>query len=457
MSGLFRLDIARKMLLGYLPLAVLITATGVFALESLERLRRANSGIVETDVPLIEASDALADALLAQELYGRRYLILRTPDMMEVFWRQSEDANRLTDRIRGLLGRRDETLERIAALHEQYNRLFLFDAQRVEAGADGAGDYSEQSRLRHKEMLELAGTIASRFRGRLQAKNAWAAEFGRKAFRITAILCGLGILVGFGSAALITRNISGSIRRLKKATDRVAAGEFDGLPVVQTRDELGELSAAFAEMAQKLKHLEEISLDTNALTRLPGGGAIERVVESRLHDPDAFAFCLVDLDNFKVYNDRYGYARGSDVIQGVANLLRQVVERVGGAEDFLGHVGGDDFVLVTTAGRHEPICRAIVEAFDAWIPDFYSEEDRRRGHVVGKTRQGQTMKFPLMSVSVAVVTNERHRFENHVQVGEVAAQLKDFAKSRPGSNYVVDRRGADSSGTDAVGVAEDPA
>ncbi|MBI5015940.1 MAG: HAMP domain-containing protein [Deltaproteobacteria bacterium] len=444
MSRLFRLDIARKMFLGYLPLALLITVTAVFALRSLERVQAVNSGIVRTDVPLIEASTSLVDALLAQELYGRRYLILRAPDMLEVFWKRSEEANRLIGRIRDLLGARDEAVERVGALHEEYNRLFILDTRTAEQPPEGA--YSELSKARHKEMLELAGALSSRFRGRLQDKNAWAAAFGMRAYRVTALLCSLGMLVGLGSAVIITRNISGSIRRLKVATDRVAEGEFENLPAVNSRDELGELSAAFREMARKLKDLEEISLDMNALTRLPGGVAIQRVVHARLADLEPFAFCLVDLDNFKVYNDRYGYARGSELIHGMAELLREVFARLGDEEDFLGHVGGDDFVIVTTPERYEPLCRAIVEAFDAWIPSTYALEDRRRGYVVGKTRQGQTLKFPLMTVSIAVVTSARHRFDNHVQVGEVAAELKDYAKSRPGSKWVVDRRGADPKG-----------
>lgn len=440
MTRSFRLDIGRKLFLGYLPLAVLIAVTAVGALRSLEYLRRLNTEIVEVDVPLIEASGALTDALLSQEFYGRRYLILGTPDMLEEFWRQNGNAKRLVDRIRTLVRTPDERIERLAALHREYDRLFLLDVRFAEQGSHAAGEYSELSRARHKEVVELAGVLTATFRRDLQARNARAAAFGAKAFQATAILCGLGLLVGFGAAAAITRNISRSIRRLKDATDQVAAGRFDDLPAVESHDELGDLSAAFGRMAQELKRLEELSLDASPLTRLPGGAAIHTVLDRRMTAGEPFAFCLVDLDNFKAYNDRYGYARGSEVIQWVAGLLGEVVGRLGGPDDFLGHVGGDDFVILTTPDRYEPLCREVLSAFDAGIASFYAEDDRRRGSIVGKTRQGQVMSFPVMTVSIAVVTSGRHDLQDHLRVGEVAAELKDFAKAKPRSCYVVDRR-----------------
>lgn len=441
-----RLDIGRKMLLGYLPLAVIITLTALTALVSLERLRRVNTGIVQVDVPLIEASTALTDELLGQELYGRRYLILKAPEMLAEFWKRSEAVHRLLERVRALDPAPDGAVAQLTALHEEYNRLFILDTRMPDGPSERVGEHSEISRLRHKEMVELSGRLSSRLRARLQEKNARAAAFGGFAYRLTGVLSVFGILLGFGSAALITRNISRSIRRLKAATDQVAEGRFDDLPVVRSRDELGDLSLAFGKMAQHLKELEELSLDANPLTRLPGGSAIHRGLDARLAAGEPFAFCLVDLDNFKAYNDRYGYARGSDLILRMAHLLRDVLGSLGTPEDFLGHVGGDDFVILTSPDRFEPLCREIVRAFDAMIPSVYSEDDRRRGFIVGKTRQGQTVKFPIMSVTVAVVTSDRNGLDSHVRVGEVAAELKEFAKAQPGSKYVVDRRSGDGGG-----------
>ncbi|MEK6581357.1 MAG: diguanylate cyclase, partial [Nitrospirota bacterium] len=149
------------------------------------------------------------------------------------------------------------------------------------------------------------------------------------------------------------------------------------------------------------------------------------------------------LDNFKVFNDRYGYARGSEVIKANASIIENTVEEHGISDDFIGHIGGDDFIVVSSPDRYKKICNAIIDAFDKMIPDFYDPEDRKKGYIEGKTRQGQEMTFPIMTVSIAVVTNQHRKLINTIQVGELAAELKDYAKSIPGSLYVVDKRRKD--------------
>jgi GGDEF domain-containing protein len=122
-------------------------------------------------------------------------------------------------------------------------------------------------------------------------------------------------------ALIITRNISRSISQLKLSTREISQGKFDHLPEVQTQDELGDLSQAFHKMAQRLKSLEEMSLDANPLTRLPGNIAIQNVLNQRLQEEALLAFCQLDLGNFKAFNDRYGYARGNEVIQATAKIV----------------------------------------------------------------------------------------------------------------------------------------
>jgi GGDEF domain-containing protein len=261
-----------------------------------------------------------------------------------------------------------------------------------------------------------------------------------KAFKASAILCGLGLLFSLLAAMVITRNISGAIKKLKHATGMISEGKFDYRPDIRNKDELGDLAQAFITMAKRLKQLEEMYLDTSPLTRLPGGIAIENIMNKRIAAKASIAFCLMDIDNFKAYNDHYGYAKGNDVIQATADIISEAVAKYGTGDDFIGHIGGDDYVLITTPDLYPQICEAVIDTFDKTIPGFYSEEDRQRGHIVGENRQGQGVKFPLATLSIAVVTNVKRKFKNHLQYGEVAAEMKEHAKTISGSTFMVDKR-----------------
>jgi GGDEF domain-containing protein len=225
----------------------------------------------------------------------------------------------------------------------------------------------------------------------------------------------------------------------------ISDGKFDHRPNIRNRDELGDLAHSFVTMAQRLKQLEEMYLDASPLTRLPGGIAIENVLSKRIAAGAPIAFCLMDIDNFKAYNDHYGYAKGNDVIQATAGIISEGVAKYGTEDDFIGHIGGDDYALITTPDLYPRICQAVIDTFDKTIPGFYDEEDRQRGHIVGENRQGQEVKFPLATLSIAVVTNVKRKFKNHIQYGEVAAEMKEHAKTISGSNFMVDQRGDDMS------------
>jgi diguanylate cyclase (GGDEF)-like protein len=184
-------------------------------------------------------------------------------------------------------------------------------------------------------------------------------------------------------------------------------------------------------------------LDSSPLTRLPGGIAIENVVNKLIITNASIAFCWMDIDNFKAYNDRYGYAKGNDLIQSTASIISEASEKLGGEDDFIGHIGGDDFILITTPDFYIRICESIVENFDKIISDFYDTEDRQRGYIIAENRQGQEVSVPLASISIAVVTNDKRKFLNHIQVSEVVSEIKELAKSVAGSVCLVDQRGND--------------
>ena len=149
---------------------------------------------------------------------------------------------------------------------------------------------------------------------------------------------------------------------------------------------------------------------------------------------------MLDLDNFKAFNDRYGYANGSEVIKEAARIIENSVKAKGSPDDFIGHVGGDDFVVITTPNYMREIATEVINQFDRRMPDFYDPADRERGYILGKTRQGVEMQFPIMTISIAIVTNERRKLTNPLEASEIAAELKDYAKTIPKSIFVVDKR-----------------
>lgn len=179
----------------------------------------------------------------------------------------------------------------------------------------------------------------------------------------------------------------------------------------------------------------------NPLTHLPGSPAIEEDVLKRMAAGTPFAFAYIDADNFKAYNDVYGYAKGDTVIMHIASVLNDAAKAHAAQDYFLGHVGGDDFVLVTKPELIEATGGEIVRVFDGTIASFYTEEDRRRGHIITLDRKNKTRNFPLVSLTIAVIIPKALR--HYGKLVETAAELKRYAKDLPdrkGSICVKDRR-----------------
>ena len=443
-SHFYRLKIARKLMLGYSVLLILLIGISVYALFNLNRLNEINNSILVSDLPVINTSEKMIQVILDQELYAQRYLILKTSDVLKLFWRKEREFKRLTERIGSLPNHKDYPIDQIASLHTEYNCILSESLGWIEDPASPIAKAFEKNVKAQQEKIiaVIKGMAANALRDQ-NAKTGLTATIGKIAFKASAVLCGLGLLFSLTAAFVITRNISGALKKLKYATGMISEGKFDHRPDIRNQDELGDLAQAFVTMAGRLKQLEEMYLDTSPLTRLPGGIAIENVMNKRIAAGTPLAFCLLDIDNFKAYNDHYGYALGNDVIQATAGIIGEAVAKYGHKDDFVGHIGGDDFVLITTPDLYPRICQAVIDSFDKTIPDFYDEQDRQRGHIVGENRQGQEVKFPLASLSIAVVTNVKRKFDNHIQYGEVAAEMKEHAKTVPGSVFMVDQRGDD--------------
>ena len=444
-SPFYSLTIARKLMLGYSVLLLLLVGISIFALFYLNQLNKINSSILETDLPITHISGQMVDVILAQELYVQRYLILKSPEVLKEFWNKEKEFNHLTEQLRALPHQKDYPIDRIVNLQTEYKYILSEAIGWIEDPDSPISKAFEKNiKTQQEKIIAVIKKMQIRAKREQNQKTAWMTTIGRIAFKTAAILCGLGLLFSLTAAFIITHNIAGAIKKLKYATGMIAEGKFDHRPNIRNKDELGDLARSFITMAQRLKRLEEMYLDTSPLTRLPGGIAIENVMNKRIAAKAPIAFCLMDIDNFKAYNDHYGYAKGNDIIQATASIISEAVAKYGHDDDFIGHIGGDDYVLITTPDLYPRICQVVIDTFDKTIPNFYDEEDRQRGHIVGENRQGQEVKFPLATLSIAVVTNVKRKFKNHIQYGEVAAEMKEHAKTVAGSTFMVDQRGDDS-------------
>jgi diguanylate cyclase (GGDEF)-like protein len=184
----------------------------------------------------------------------------------------------------------------------------------------------------------------------------------------------------------------------------------------------------------------ERDLEANPLTRLPGNVSILNELSHRIESNAPFAVCYIDLNKFKSYNDKYGFEHGDEVIRETARILIRTTQECGTPDDFIGHIGGDDFVIVTHLNAIDKICNKVILEFDKTSPSFYNETDRKNGYIIAMDRKGIEQKVSLLSISIGVVTNEFRDIEHVAQIGEIGAELKEFAKRLEKSNYVKDKR-----------------
>ena len=182
------------------------------------------------------------------------------------------------------------------------------------------------------------------------------------------------------------------------------------------------------------------SLDANPLTHLPGNTSIMEELERNIAEKRPFAVGYADLDKFKAYNDAYGFEKGDEVIKETARILIKVIREKAGSEAFIGHIGGDDFVFIADDTSMDAICEAIIKEFDAKVPDFYNEQDRKAGYITAKDRQGREQRFGLLGISIGVVSNASQKISHVAQIAEIGAELKKFAKNSEGSVFVRDKR-----------------
>jgi diguanylate cyclase (GGDEF)-like protein len=181
-------------------------------------------------------------------------------------------------------------------------------------------------------------------------------------------------------------------------------------------------------------------VSANPLTALPGNLTITRETERRLASGRHFAFAYLDIDNFKSFNDKYGFSRGDEVLRMTARVIVNAIRSLDSDDTYVGHIGGDDFVWIAPNDLMAEACNRVISGFDLLVGNFYDAEDRERGCIESTDRQGNAVTFPLMSISIGVLDTSVARVQHLAELFERVTEVKSFTKKIDGSSFIIDRR-----------------
>ena len=253
-----RLNIARKLMLGYSSLLALLVIISIYALTNLNRLNAINTSILQTDLPVIDASEKMIDVVLAQELYARRYIILGTSDVLNTFSEKKKEFEQLIYRIRDVPEYQKFPINKIAVLHQEYNGILSEGTKHVNSETPSISKaYDDRIKTQQDKMITAIKEMAAIALQAQNEKTGMTATIGRVAFKAAAVLCGFGLFLSLAAAMIITRNISGAINKLKYATGKISKGQFDHKPDIRNKDELGDLAKAFVDMAGRIERFKK--------------------------------------------------------------------------------------------------------------------------------------------------------------------------------------------------------
>jgi diguanylate cyclase (GGDEF)-like protein len=191
---------------------------------------------------------------------------------------------------------------------------------------------------------------------------------------------------------------------------------------------------------KNITSLMYINRRVSPLTGLPGNVQIQAEMKKRLLNKEIFAIMYFDLDNFKAYNDVYGFANGDEIIKFTGRVITKHVHNIENSDNFVGHIGGDDFVAIIGETDYDKVCQEIIAEFDSEAINYYNQEDVERGYVEVANRKGIIEQFPLTSISIGVVEVDCNTYKTTLEIGEIGAQVKHRAKTIMGSTYVVNKR-----------------
>ena len=426
-----KFTLLHKLVISYAAIALFTLIALVVSYAGLYSLNTTAREIATRDFVLISTVIKFRESLLAQQRYAAKYAILQESEYREMFLKRESEFKQSLFEIRMRVP--DRSLDELDSAYHEFDRTAHLV---IDGAAVNEGDLMAAA---GKVNSVIDKTLSLR-QQRLGEKLEAASQRQQSTVRWTFMLSMTGFMLALAFAALLLYNISTAVRKLKRATHRIAEGDFDYDPNIAPGDEVGDLAEDFTRMAGRLKDLEQMSLDASPLTRLPGNIAIEAVLERRLDDGAPFAVCYADLDNFKAYNDRYGYIQGSELIRRSGEVINDTTAALTGSDAFIGHVGGDDFVMVINPEEVDPVCTGVIERFDRMIPEFYAPGDLVNGALEGPDRYGVHRRFPIMTISISIVICRKGTFDSAVSIARAAAEMKDNLKGKPGSNYAVNKR-----------------
>ena len=220
--------------------------------------------------------------------------------------------------------------------------------------------------------------------------------------------------------------------------DRVRGLELGADDYITKPFDITELAARVRAVLRRTQAARDLS----PLTGLPGNFKITAEIEKAIHEKADFALVHGDLDNFKAFNDHYGFMRGDEVIRFCGNCLSEAATNLGIEGAFVGHIGGDDFVAIIPPAMAESFCKEVIERFDDGILDLYDTADALRGYIEVIDRRGERYAFPVVSLSLGVASTDVREIGTQWEASAIAVEMKEFAKKQPGSTYRIDRRTA---------------
>lgn len=435
-----RFTVTRKVALGYLVIILFSLLALGYALFSLHHHNLRTEQLVGGQFQSFTLLRDIRQNLLGQENLERQLVILRDPQLLGLLERRAAELDSLLAEVDSALLPESFTFL-LTAVNEYVARFRELRQLFADGSWEEAANLSTATTTPLRtQLFEALADLRIQHQAALDQDLLELSLQSGRAYQLTLIITLVGILLSAPVAVTVIVSIHGSVKALQKATREIADGKFDKPINIRSDDEFGQLAQDFSRMARKLTELEQLHLDANPLTRLPGNLTIDRELEWRIDQKQPFAHLYIDLDNFKAYGDYYGYNAGSDAINRVGNLLQQAVERHGGTGDLVGHIGGDDYVILTDPHRAEELAQDIIDSFDRLVPELYEQKELDAGFIIATDRYGTKRSFPLLTMSIAVTLSENLDHPSLLTVSRNCARMKEHLKRLKNSNYLIDRR-----------------